>query len=316
MPTPISSPSARPTLNLSLNPSYYCNFRCDFCYLTKAQLGDKRRLTLSRLFERVDEVLSVADVGMVDLYGGEPLLLPEAYLDELKMGLHARGIDDLNIITNLSMNNPVVHDPDWYVSVSYDFEAREKHEHVFQQMLKMQRPFAILMLASPELMAKDVGEIIDTLNLLAQLESVEVKPYSSNQANQLAIGDEDYEDFIKRLMAQRDRMNFTFVNAHAIEESLSGRRNAFSNDHVYLTPSGQFGVLEFDDNLDEYFLELDSIDAYFDWAAWELTRVSASACGSCEYFGRCLSEHLRPVTDVERSCNGFYKLLRWAEGYG
>ena len=27
-------------ITLSVNPTYYCNFRCDFCYLTEEQLRD------------------------------------------------------------------------------------------------------------------------------------------------------------------------------------------------------------------------------------------------------------------------------------
>jgi hypothetical protein len=281
--------------------------------LTDEQLGDKQRLKLSRLFERVDEVLAVAEVGMVDLYGGEPLLLPVEYLTELKAGLHLRGIDDLNIITNLSMNNPVVHDPDWYLSVSYDFDAREKSDLVFQQMLKMEREFCILMLASPALLAKNPDEIIGTLNLLANLSSVEIKPYSPNQANQLPVSYPEYEAFIKVLHARRDEMKFDFVNAQQLDEVIAGRGNAFSDDHVYVTPTGKFGVLEFDAQDNEFFLELDSIDEYFAWCVTEKERVQNSGCSGCRYLGRCLSEHLRDVQSTEYSCNGFIHLIQWAE---
>lgn len=306
-------PSDNGPINLSVNPSYYCNFRCEFCYLTPTQLGDRMRLPLSVLFERIDEVREHREIGMVDLYGGEPLLLPAEYIDELKAGLHARGIDDLNVITNLSVNNPVMHDDDWYISVSYDFEAREKHEHVFQQMLKMQREFAILILATPEVMAKDPDDIINTLNLLSNLSSVEIKPYSPNQANQLPVSYLDYEAFIKVLYKRRNEMKFDFVNAQQIQESLDGTRNAFSDDHVYITPEGKFGVLEFDQDDNEFFLEMDRIEEYFQWCVTEKARVQASACSDCDYFGRCLSEHLREVKDTDESCNGFIHLLKWAE---
>jgi sulfatase maturation enzyme AslB (radical SAM superfamily) len=276
-------------------------------------LGNKQRVTLTRVFERIDEVLDHASVGMVDLYGGEPLLLPPEYINALKAGLHARGIDDLNIITNLSMNNPVVNDVDWYITVSYDFEAREQHDHVFQQMLKMERGFSILILATPTVLAKDPDEIIDTLNLLANLESVEIKPYSPNQANQLPVSYHDFEALVQTLYVRQDRMKFDFVNASQIHESLNGERSAWSDDHVYLTPTGQFGVLEFDEHENEYFLELDSIQAYFDWCVLEKARVRASGCNGCRFFGGCLSEHLRDVQSTVASCNGFIHLLEWAE---
>ena len=30
-----------PKINLSINPSYHCNFRCNWCYLTPKQLAYK-----------------------------------------------------------------------------------------------------------------------------------------------------------------------------------------------------------------------------------------------------------------------------------
>lgn len=309
----LQSQSAKPKLSLSVNPTYYCNFRCEFCYLTPEQLGDKTRLSLTRLFERVDEVMEHYDIEMVDLYGGETLLLPKEYLDAMKFEFHRRGIEDLNLITNLSVNNPVMNDVDWMMSVSYDFEAREKHELVFNQMLKMEREFNILMLASPELMEKDVDGIIDTLNLLAHLHSVEIKPYSSNQANDLDADFVDFEEFVKKFLERQDKMRFDFTNAKQIQQSLAGERNAFSDDHLYITPTGDLAVLEFDDQDREYFLSLADVDAYRDWCALEKNRVMNTTCASCEYLGRCLSEHLRSVMDTDRSCNGFIGLLRWAD---
>lgn len=307
------SMSETKTVNLSINPSYYCNFRCDFCYLTSKQLGDRQRLDLKTLFNRIDEVLEHHEVGMVDLYGGETLLLPESYINEMKEGLHSRGIDDLNIITNLSVNNNVVEDLDWFISVSYDFEARERSDHVFQQMLKMKRRFSILTLASPAVLKMDPDELINTFNLLSQLESVEIKPYSSNQANRLDVSYLQYEEFIKQLLLRKSDMNFSFSNLNQIESSLKGTRNSFSDDHIYITPAGKFAVLEFDSNDDEFFLELDSVQQYLDWCTLERDRVSKTTCSNCKYYGNCLSEHLREVKTLDKSCNGFINLLNWSE---
>lgn len=303
----------KPKLSLSLNPSYHCNFRCEFCYLTPEQLGDKTRLSIVTLCERLDEVQQVYDIEMVDLYGGETLMLPKEYLDAIKFELHHRGIEDLNLITNLSVNNPVMNDTDWMMSVSYDFNAREKHELVFNQMLKMEREFNILMLASPELMKNDVDEIIQTLNVLSNLHSVEIKPYSSNQANDLDADFVQFEEFVKQFLIRKDTMRFDFTNDKLIQSSLSGERNAFSDDHLYITPTGRFAVLEFDEQDREFFLELDNVQAYQQWCLDEKARVLNSTCASCDYLGRCLSEHLRTVVDTERSCNGFIGLLKWAE---
>ena len=41
---------------VSVNPTYYCNFRCDFCYLTPTQLGDRLTTKVSIIKDRMDEI--------------------------------------------------------------------------------------------------------------------------------------------------------------------------------------------------------------------------------------------------------------------
>ena len=56
-------------MNLSINPSYFCNFRCDFCYLTPEQLGDQKKIEPEKLNQLLSEVEDPID--HIDLYGGE-----------------------------------------------------------------------------------------------------------------------------------------------------------------------------------------------------------------------------------------------------
>ena len=62
---------------------------------------------------------------------------------------------------------------------------------------------------------------------------------------------------------------FDFINEARIIDSLEGRYNA-SNNHIYITPNGKFGVLEFDKNDNEYFKELDTFEEYEEWAIMNL----------------------------------------------
>jgi sulfatase maturation enzyme AslB (radical SAM superfamily) len=298
-------------MNLSINPWYFCNFRCDFCYLTEEQLSDKKLLPLDVLEQRLIEVISHTKVDMVDLYGGEVALLPSEYINELKHLLHNYGIDDINIITNLSVINETILDEDFYISVSYDFEAREKHKLVLRNMCLLEKPFSVLMLASPSLLKLDVNEMIDTFNLIPNIASVEIKPYSTNQANQLDIKYTEYEDFVKKWINHPKR-NFSLSNETQLKAVIDKTKNSFSDDHIYITPSGNYGVLEFDVNDNEYFQEYDSLEQYYSWTAREKSKTSGNKyCGSCDYYGGCLSEHLRDVKSLDNSCNGFYNLINW-----
>ena len=300
-------------MNISINPTYFCNFRCDFCYLTEDQLCDKQLLDIGVLENRLEQICSLyGKIDKVDLYGGEVGLLPKSYIEDLKMLLDGYDITDIDIITNLSMVNDVVLDDAFHLSVSYDFDCREKSDLVFGNMFLIPKPFSVLLLASPCLMEKDVDEMIQTLNLISNIESVEIKPYSSNQSNNLDITDDQFENFVKKWIDSPIEKNFRFTNKYQIEESILKQRNSFSDDHIYITPTGKFAVLEFDKNDNEYFLELDNIFEYVNWTILESKRVKENQfCSKCDYYGHCLSEHLREVKSLEHSCNGFKLLLDW-----
>lgn len=296
---------------LSINPTYYCNFRCDFCYLTNDQLGDRTFLSLDVLNQRLEEVQRFQKIEMVDLYGGEIGVLPASYMSELYALLKTHRIDDINIITNLSMINDIVLNPDVYTTVSYDFDCREQQTRVWNNMFLIPKDFSILTLAGPALIKKDVDEMILHLNMLSNLSSVEIKPYSTNQSNCFNITHKDFEEFVKKWIDSPIKKNFIFVNEHNIQKTLNGTRNAFSNDHVYITPTGNFAVLEFDLNDREFFKELSKFEDYENWATREPTKNISNICKNCEYYGKCLTEHYRYVKDLNNSCNGYKFLLDW-----
>ena len=299
-------------MNLSINPWYYCNFRCHFCYLTPEQLGDKKLLDLERLNEMLSEVLIYDSIDHVDLYGGEIALLPDYYLEELKLCLESYGVDSVNINTNLSAINEAMFDPYYHISVSYDFTVREQHDKVWRNMALLPVQFSVLMLASDLLITEDVDNMIQQFNLLPNLTSVEIKPYSENQSNSLNVSFKDYEEFVKQWITSPVEKKFDFINEYLIEDVLDKKGNSFSDDHVYITPSGRWAVLEFDLNDKEYFLEYDTFDQYLVWTRLEKERVANNKfCNSCEYYGHCLSEHLREVKDLDNSCNGFKLLIDW-----
>ena len=299
-------------MNISLNPTYYCNFRCNFCYLTEKQLGSRELLSIDVLHKRLVEIEQYQSIDHVDLYGGEPMLLPDNYIQELKSCLTLHGVKQVNVNTNLSGINKSLLDPYFYLSVSYDFSARERHEQVWRNMSLLDQKFSALMLASDHLINLNPDEMIAQFNLLSNLVSVEIKPYSSNQANNIPVTYKQFEQFVQKWVESPVEKNFEFVNEVLIQHVLSKERNSFSDDHVYITPSGNFAVLEFDLNDNEFFQEYTTFDQYLEWCEIERTRVSKNSfCSSCEYYGHCLSEHLREVKNLDNSCNGFKGLINW-----
>lgn len=304
-----------PNITLSVNPSYYCNFRCNFCYLTTEQLSAKETISIERLDTLLEEISKHYTISHIDLYGGEVLLLSDAYHATLKELWAKYGVDQLNINTNLSLVTEAALDLDYSLSISYDFSVREKSDKVLENMLTLPRSYRVLTLVSRALLdTVSVEECVQTFNILNQMEGMEFKPYSSNQANQQTVSYKEYEGFVYAVLTHPER-NFKVENEYLLESVLSGDSNSFSDDHLYITPKGELAVLEFDSNDHEYFLPVNGVEGYKEWCALEHTRVQVSpVCGSCNYYGKCLSEHLRPVVNLEESCNGFHDLIvKWSE---
>lgn len=302
-------------LNVSLNPTYYCNFRCDFCYLTKKQLNTQNYLPIEGIRKKLKEILdSGHQIGHVDLYGGEIMLLPNEYIKAIGDLMEEFKVEDCEIITNLSAyKKDIIEDQRFGISVSYDFEHRAQSEHVWQNMLKIPRPFTVLTLGIPEIVKMDPVELVERINLLENCKAWEIKPYSKNQANQLDVTDLEFEEFVKKIIEYPNK-NFEFLNETKLRTIKFRDYNAFSDNHVYITPKGNFGVLEFDENDREFFLELKTMDDYVNWTQEEKIRVMSNpTCGGCEYMGKCASEHLRDVLSMDNSCNGFYNLIQWYE---
>lgn len=302
-------------LVLSVNPLYRCNFRCSFCYLTKDQLASSEVLDLRLLRDQLRLITTEARIKHVDLYGGEVTLLDDGYVTELFSVLSEFYPGQINVVTNLSQLRPWLLRPEVDLSVSWDGDLRQDHKVVFSNIVSTDKPVHVLLLASPAMMAWSDGklaETIDLLNLAGNVVSVEVKPYSANQANQHPFKNRDFERFIMRWLTIERDFKFEFVNEKNLHAVLARTKNAWSDDHLYITPKGNLAVLEFDDQGREFFKPLGSMADYGDWCRDEKRRVTRNPrCADCRYLGGCLSEHLKNETTGDDSCDGFKGLIEW-----
>ena len=292
---------------ISINPTYKCNLRCDFCYLTPEQLSDDKKIDLKQLELMLDEFPYISGI---DLYGGEISTLPLDYQQEL-VTLVKGYTPNVSIITNLVQISPIFLDKDINLTVSFDFEARPQWKRTLSNMLLLDRDVSVITLVSRTVLEKDIPTMISFLNGLPRIISVELKPYSRNQnTTQLEVTHHEYSKFLLIWLGNRHRMNFECVNEELVSEALAGERNAFSNEHVYITPNGNYAVLDFDDNNREFFKEVKTIQEVYSWAQQE-SSTRPVACLTCSYNGRCLTEHYRP--DHTGGCDGFIEVLERME---
>lgn len=297
-------------ITLSLNPSYLCNFRCDFCYLSREQLSDQKIISPEVLFQKLSELSSKRSLAHVDIYGGEITLIPEEKMTELFSVIKMFYRGNLNVITNLTRIPSYFDRDDVEISVSWDSVARTRHEEVLQNMRKLKKDFHILMLASEVLMKEDVLSLIHTLNNIPKLVTVEIKPYSQSIHTKDKTDFAKYEEWVQKWIDLRHEMKFELINISKIMNSLKKSSSSWSDDHIYLTPQGEFAVLDFTPEGKEQFVVVNGIEGYEAWCETEHANFGSDpVCGNCKYLGHCLSEHLQKVKNRDRSCSGFYNLL-------
>lgn len=298
-------------IDLSINVTHYCNLRCDFCYLTPEQLSDKAKLPLAKLRKTLDEVCGAYNIRHVDLYGGELALLPEQYFKDLVELVKEYKPFDIRLITNLTIVNSIVMHPEVDLYVSYDFTARELEGRVRSNLQTLDRPFHVLTLATDTVVDTGVDEVVEFFNSLPNLMSVEVKPYSDNQSNGKLGSGKGFYDLVSGIIANTAR-KFEFRNITLLDSTVNGSRNAYSDDHVFITPSGNVAVLDFDLLDREFFLTFENVSDYSTWTGKEKASVGNSeVCRKCRYQGRCLTEHYRSVEPDNGFCSGHKKLIDW-----
>jgi len=299
-------------MQLSINPTYFCNFSCSHCYLGTANLQDKLKLDLSKLKLILEDISNHTEITHVDLYGGEIGLLPQEYLKELESTIEPFYQGVINIITNFSNIHPFFSQDNVEITVSYDYIYREHHQKVLSNIVKFEYPIHIIVLAIDDIINnadKDIPIMHEMFSTLGNVRTVEIKPYSGNQYNQQSSTYLDYEEYIEKWL--RLKGDYELVNRNKIEDCLEGISSSYSDDHIYITPKGNISILDFDDdNNNELFLEVDNFQDYLSWCKKEKEKViNNNICNSCEFLGHCLSEHLKNVKSLENSCNGFINLL-------
>jgi len=285
---------------VSINPSYLCNLRCEHCYLSNKQLSDKQTIKLEEIQQHLTNISIHKEIEHIDIYGGELSLLPDIYIYSL-FDICFSFTKSVNIISNGTIIKEWMYDTRIDLSFSYDGSIRDKYEQSFKNISTLNRKFHILGLVSKDF---DIKEFTIHTNFLQNCETVELKPYSmSNNSIKLDL---NYK-FIESVKYLLQNSTKHIINEERIKRSLSKSYNAFSDNHIYITPNNKLASLEFNKNI-EYFKYYDDFNHFKE--SWN--ENFSSTCKNCEYFGNCLTEHYRDNENIN-SCSGFYYLLKWYE---
>lgn len=282
---------------------------CSFCYLSKEERSDKLYSSIDDMEAKLVDLIKYRSIDHIDLYGGEVALLPPQYLRDLFSLFKKYKQPDarITVITNfLKLNPAIMEEPDIDLSVSYDFNGRERSDVVLNNMINSTRDINVLTLGTKEVLAVPPKIVVATFNFIERVKTLEIKPYSPNQCNEHDIADNSFENFVINIAGINK--NFEFINESWAKRCVSGQYNAYSDNHLYITPTLDYAVLDFDEDDNEYFRTMKSFEEYVSWTEQEKMKVqSLPHCSSCEYIGRCMTEHYKTA------CSGYPTILDWVQ---
>ena len=290
-------------MKISLCPSFYCNFRCPWCYLSNEQLSSKRIINISELTNTINYINLFETITHIDIYGGEPTLLPVNWSIDLINLLRNITNAHLHVITNLSSSHhPLLFLSDT-IGISYDFDKRQQWIKVREKIRVFPHKKHVVTLVNELHHIDDIDAYIEDLMRL-NIDSWELKPFSVSKFNSSFKEDfSKFEIFVKTVIDKAPP--FEIIN----EINMNNVSSSFSDDHIYIMPDSKMYVLDFDENFQEYFKNVSTIEDFYLWTKKEFDEYTNNkTCSNCTYLGNCLSEHLKVYNNT---CNGFPDLIKW-----
>lgn len=225
-------------VDLTIVPAYGCNFRCDFCYLSATQLGDTTtHLSPIKLMERLQDITAYANIGSVELSGGEIGLFSDDYIRRLVslIGCFYKG--PVTISTNLSVLRESFLDAKINLIVGYDFYGGDQSDAVLQNLRSSPVDINVRLTVTPRLIKHNPDDIVATLNSIPRIKNVVVTQCMSSASNDVAVTDAEYEEFVFELHASGEDRTFTITT----DQLTRGR------PRLFVEPSGLFSIMDVDD---------------------------------------------------------------------
>lgn len=259
---------------MNLYTTYLCNFHCRFCSIRQ----DKSPILDLAWAEK--ELSAHPELCTnINILGGEPSILPLSYQEKLINICTKAANEKPYYITNLFKVSPLLEK--CRPIVSYDFELREQHRTVFQNMLNLEIDFSI-----STVLTKYLVEEIGATRYLKLIRSL--KNCKRADLDLYYKGKHDQEDhtpdndaliaFIKEVMID-DKVNLAPLSAmrHHIDASFDN-----ISDYFAFMPENKYGVrLDYENGPYKVF------DTYYEAYDYFKSKIKNSRCQSCEFLNTC-----------------------------
>lgn len=311
-------------ITVSIMPTYMCNNNCYYCYLERS-VRETRQAPLNRLTlkRRLEEIQRNYNISTVEVYGGDLSLLPPSYLSEL-INTYSKYIEDKDC-AHFTMSD---------VGLALALGIKERNVNVsinperldfivaLNTIKKYPRVGAISVVTS-RLLECPIDYVFKWFtNFRGELT---LMPYNNYSPGAIVDYVSNYEycsfviNFMQYYLNNRDKAKFKLTNITMLQDCIRGIYNPSMRNNIFITPSGDFACVDFDDRGYEYFHTFNTLDKWASRCSQEdIDR--ASRCGICENFHCCMAEHFKRDDQIRNwekfhgdICNGYKSLITWAK---
>lgn len=307
---------------ISLMPSYYCEGECPYCYLGDA-IQDQRIADLSTI---QDSLFAIAEdqynATNIDIFGGEPDLLPIKYLQQLvdlckKIYPHS----SITISSGCVNGNSfcIARDSKINIAVSLNKERplNSLAEKFLLQYKETYKNISILQVVLPSLLRQSPVQVLDYLQQF-QLPVSFLRYFPSTSAcRKYSITGADYSKFIQLVYNQyRIRQADPYMENYSfkiINPTIDTVGSPLSSTNIFIDPQGRFGHVEYNNKGQEYFVFFDTFQQWKNMCIFENKRYT-TVCGKCKYFNNCFAEHLNFNNINSQYCCGLPDLIEYFGG--
>lgn len=271
-------------ISISINPTYKCNFNCDFCYLK--DLDKSNLLNLNTLKKQLKELSIKYIIANIDIYGGQIFLLQDEYLKQL-FNICFKYVQNIYLVTNMSIKKDwIFRHKNIIISTSWDYIYRQQNQLILNNIkhyITTYNKDISIILTHPNLYSYK-KQIVNILNSTFKQDiNISLKPYYKTNNTDYNINFQNYQKFFLYLYSN---LNKNFNILIEINENLI--------EHIFISPNNQIQTISYNSNNQEYFANI-------------MTQQNSINCICCTKYNNCLKQHKFLKTDYD--CCGQYKLL-------
>lgn len=273
-------------INISINPTYKCNFSCDFCYLKNLSANDL--LDLNTLKQQLQNISKEYIINDIDIYGGQIFLLSDQYLNKL-FNICFQFVQNISIITNMSIwKQQIFKNPKINIITSWDYIYRQQNQIILNNIKKyisMYNSISII-LTSPQLYnhKEKVTQILNNLNNI----NVCIKPYYKTQQTKQNLNFEKFQKFFLYLYSNLHRNINLIIDINKVQLL-----------HIFISPKNELLQITYNKDNQQYFKVINNIN--------DLDFNISNICMCCSKYNNCLIQHEYMCTSYD--CCGQYKLM-------